>query len=91
MPVKWENYVIVRSWLDNTIRIARGKKGPKAGYFVSNEKSHDVTEQAVAAVAEHMEKEYAKRKAETPDMVAFEYIATDGSRLSWYPAEGDAT
>ncbi len=86
MPVKWSNYVIVRNWLDNTIRIARGKKASKGGYFVTNEKSHDVTQQAIAAVAEHMQTLFNQRKEETPDIVALELIGTDGSKLVWWPA-----
>lgn len=78
--IKWENYIIGCS-MDGKIRVARGKVDKKMGFFVANDKSHDLTGHAVQAVKDHMKTQL--REGEEVLTITFE----DGSKLIYEKPE----
>jgi len=76
----WKNYEIVRRLIGGELAIGRRNA---AGEIT--DMSHDVTKQAVYGVAAYL----SGKQGEPGKCV--EAKLEDGSRLVWYPAEGEKT
>ncbi|MEW8986852.1 MAG: hypothetical protein AB2401_07610 [Bacillus sp. (in: firmicutes)] len=81
MSIKWENYQIVLTALGNQIVLGKVKPGTP---FLAD-KSNDRTNEAVAAVVNHMKGEYESRKREDPEAKKLEFTFTNGMKLIYVP------
>ncbi|GEM_PF-6380038 len=84
MAINWKNYVI-GCGVDNVIRIIKVKPALKGDFLVAQDKSPDVTYQALAAAADHLKGLFEKERAANPGIMAMEMQAADGSKLVWFP------